>query len=142
MQNTSKTVFFCIFAAFFTIHSCGGEAEEIVEEVKDSVIVPPPNIEYGFYLDSFQVKRDTVQPNWTMSHMFSPYGVSQWDINIAAERAADSLVGLKYIKEGTPFIILSEIDDTAGKALYCIYPKNVVDYIVFDFTDSVYVEKR
>lgn len=142
MKNVSKTVYFFILLALFPFFACEGDSEEEVVEKKDTVIVPPPNMEYGFYLDSFQVRRDTVQPNWTMSHMFAPWGISQVDINIAAEKAADSLVGLKYIKEGTPYIILSEIGDTAENALYCIYPKNVVDYVVFDFRDSVLVEKR
>lgn len=133
---------FSIFVALISLFSCGGNGEsEGVEE--DSVVVVPPVIEYGFVLDSFQVIRDTVQPNWTMSHMFSKYGVSQVNINKAADMAADSAVGLRFVKEGVPFIILSEIGDTSEKALYCIYPKNVVEFIVFDFrADSVLVEKR
>ena len=139
----NKSIFFSFFFLVSLLISCGGEnnSTEVVEE-KDSVIIPPPVIEYGFVLDSFQVIRDTIEDNWTMSHMFAPFGVSQWNINVAAERAADSLVGLRYVKEGDPFMILAEIGDTSKTAQYCIYPKNVVDYVVFDFTDSVYVEKR
>ncbi len=109
---------------------------------KNSTIIVPPITEYGFVLDSFQVKRDTVKGNWTMSHMFAPYGVSQLDINVAAQKAADSSVGLRYVKEGTPFIILSALGDTSETAEYFIYPQNIVDYVVFDFKDSVCVEKR
>ncbi|MGV6860880.1 MAG: peptidoglycan DD-metalloendopeptidase family protein [Putridiphycobacter sp.] len=110
---------------------------------KDTIVAEYiPNIEFGFNLDSFQVFRDTVQPNWTLSHMLAPYGISQYKINVAADYAADSLVGLKYVKEGTPFIILSQMGDTSKTAQYCIYPKNIVDYIVFDFTDSVEVVKH
>lgn len=139
----NKSIFLSFFFLVSLLVSCGGEntPTEVVEE-KDSVIVPPPVIEYGFVLDSFQVIRDTIEDNWTMSHMFAPFGVSQWNINVAAEKAADSLVGLRYVKEGDPFVILAEIGDTSQTAQYCIYPKNVVDYVVFDFTDSVYVEKR
>jgi murein DD-endopeptidase MepM/ murein hydrolase activator NlpD len=118
------------------------KSEETMSYEKDSITIPLPIVEYGFVLDSFQVKRDTVEDNWTLSHMFTPYGVSQWNINLAAERAADSLVGLLYVKEGTPFLILSAIGDTAETAEYFIYPKNIVDFVVFDFRDSVYVEKR
>ena len=118
------------------------KSDETMSYEKDSITIPISVIEYGFVLDSFQVKRDTVEENWTLSHMFTPYGVSQWNINIAAEMAADSLVGLRYVKEGTPFIILSAIGDTAETAKYFIYPKNIVDFVVFDFRDSVYVEKR
>ncbi|MCH2234020.1 MAG: peptidoglycan DD-metalloendopeptidase family protein [Crocinitomicaceae bacterium] len=123
--------------------SCGeGKKDENVDVIKDSVIIPEPVIEYGFVLDSFDVIRDTVQQGWTMSHMFSGYDISQYEINIAAERAADSTIGLKYIKEGKPFIILKPLNDTGNVIQYCIYSKNVVDYIVFDFTDSIYVERR
>ena len=129
-------------AALLSFFSCGGSGDS-EDTTKDSVIVKEPVIEYGFNLDSFQVIRDTVQPDWTMSHMFSKYGVSQVNINIAAELAADSAVGLRYVKEGVPFLVLAAIGDTAKKALYCVYPKNVVEFIVFDFTsDSVLVEKR
>lgn len=139
-----KLLSFSLFVFLFTLFSCGGNSESsdnIIEE-KDSIILPPPIIEYGFTLDSFLVIRDTVQDNWTMSHMFAPYDVSQWEINQAAEFAADSLVGLRYVKEGTPFIILCEMGDTSETAQYCIYPKNIVDYVIFDFSDSVVVTKE
>jgi murein DD-endopeptidase MepM/ murein hydrolase activator NlpD len=133
---------FTVFVALISLFSCGGNSNAEGEQ-KDSVFVKPPTIEYGFNLDSFQVIRDTVQPDWTMSHMLAPYGVSQVNINLAAQLAADSAVGLRYVKEGVPFIILSEIGDTSQKAVYCIYPKNIVEFIVFDFRgDSVVVEKR
>lgn len=123
--------------------ACGeNNAPEVTPVETDTVIPPPPVIEYGFVLDSFQVIRDTIEDNWTMSHMFAPYGISQWNINVAAEKAADSLVGLRYVKEGDPFMILAEMGDTARKAKYCIYPKNIVEYVIFDFTDSVFVEKK
>ncbi|OIQ27255.1 MAG: hypothetical protein BM555_06170 [Crocinitomix sp. MedPE-SWsnd] len=136
-------IYLSVFTISFLFVSCGGEVEEVQEEAVEEVVIPDPVIEYGFVLDSFDVVRDTVQPGWTMSHMFQGYGLTQYDINVAADRAADSLVGLKYIKEGTPFIMLKDMEDTAKNIQYCIYPKNVVDYIVFDFTqDSTIVERR
>lgn len=124
--------------------SCNTNEGDINTEIikKDAIKIPEPIIEYGFVLDSFQVIRDTVQTNWTLSHMLAPYGVSQFDINQSADMASDSLVGLKYITAGKPFIILAALNDTTKKAQYCIYPKNIVDYIVFDFTDSIFVERR
>src|SRR5687768_13230445 len=131
-----------VVTALLSFFSCGGNAASEGDE-KDSVIVKEPVIEYGFNLDSFQVIRDTVQPDWTMSHMLAPYGVSQFNINLVAEMAADSAVGLRYVKEGVPFIILAAPGDTSRKALYCIYPKNIVEFVVFDFTtDSVFVTKK
>lgn len=135
-------IYFTSFVALFSFFSCGG-SNNSEGDSEDSVYVKPPTIEYGFVLDSFQVIRDTIKPNWTMSHMLAPYGVSQANINLVAAMAADSTVGLRYVKEGIPFIILAAIGDTSQKALYCIYPKNIVEFIVFDFTkDSIKVERR
>lgn len=140
MNMMRKFGFFILSLLFL---GCGANDEAINEVIKkDSSTIPSTITEYGFDLKSFQLKRDTVKANWTMSHMFAPYGISQMDINIAAERAADSLVGLRYVKEGTPFIILSALGDTSENAKYVIYPQNIVDFVVFDFRDSVSVEKR
>ena len=138
-----KWIYIGLIGILFGVTACGGEAKVQDEDEVEEVVIPEPILEYGFVLDSFQVVRDTVQPSWTMSHMFQGYGLTQYEINIAAEKAADSLVGLRYIKEGTPYIMLCGLNDTAHNVQYCIYPKNVVDFIVFDFTqDSIIVEKR
>lgn len=142
MQSTRNFLYFSFFIALLNLVSCGGGNTEITEEDKDSVVVAPPNIEYGFNLDSFVVIRDTVQPGWTMSHMFQGYGLTQYQINVAAEMAADSLIGLRYIKEGVGYMMLCRPGDTANTLMYCVYPKNIVDYVVFDFTDSIFVEKK
>jgi len=138
-----KSLYYSLFFLPLFFLSCGSNSNsDDASNNNDSILIPPPVIEYGFTLDSFQVIRDTIQSNWTMSHMFAPYGVSQWNINQAAAFAADSSVGLKYVKEGMPFIILAELGDTSKKVQYCIYPKNIVEYVVFDFRDSVVVELR
>lgn len=137
-----KSNFLIYFFPLFFLVSCAGEDPK--DEAGEIVgVIPEPVFEYGFCIDSFKVVRDTVQPGWTMSHMFQGYGLTQYEINIAADLAADSLVGLRYIKEGTPYLMLSDMHDTAKNIKYCVYPKNVVDYIVFDFTgDSTIVERR
>lgn len=137
-----KSLFYSILPFLFFITACGGNSNGDEKLNEDTLEIAPPVIEYGFTLDSFQVIRDTILVNETMSHMFAPYGVSQWNINQAAAFAADSSIGLRFVKEGTPFIVLCALGDTSRKAQYCIYPKNVVDFVVFDFRDSVVVELR
>ncbi|UKN00676.1 peptidoglycan DD-metalloendopeptidase family protein [Paracrocinitomix mangrovi] len=134
---------FSIVVLAIFMAACGSKKNTESEEAVEEIVIPEPVIEYGFNLDSFVVERDTVQPGWTMSHMFQGYGLTQYQINIAAEMAADSSVGLRYIKEGKDYLMLCDREDTAKKLLYCIYPKSIVEYVVFDFTtDSIIVEKR
>lgn len=137
-----KILYLSIITLTVCTTSCSSE-EEVTENEPEEVLIPEPNIEYGFNLDSFKVVMDTVQPGWTMSHMFQGYGLTQYQINLAAEKAADSIVGLKYIKEGNGYMMLCDMKDTANKIQYCVYPKNIVEYVVFDFTkDSIFVEKK
>ncbi|MEX1002542.1 MAG: peptidoglycan DD-metalloendopeptidase family protein [Crocinitomicaceae bacterium] len=138
-----KVIYLLSALVFIVVTGCKEEVEEETPVAVEEIVLPDPVIEYGFYLDSFHVFNDTVQPGWTMSHMFQGYGLTQYQINIAAERAADSLVGLRYIKEGNPYMMLCDINDTARRIKYCVYPKSVIDYVVFDFTaDSIIVQKR
>ena len=74
-----KQILFPFLIALLLLASCKSENNTSVDNnEKDSIILPEPTIEYGFVLDSFQVIRDTVQKNWTLSHMLAPYGVSQY----------------------------------------------------------------
>jgi len=134
-----------IFIALI-LFSCQNEQTASIEHnniIKDTIPeIIPPIVEYGFKLDSFIVKRDTILSDWTLSHLLAPYGVSQWYINIAAELAADSAIGLKYITRGTPVLMLFAKNDTAQNLLYSIYPKNQVEYVIFNFSDSVLVSKE
>ena len=114
MQNHKGKfyAYLLIFWSVFIFGSCVFNDEVRTETEDEEIIIHEPIMEYGFCLDSFQVTRDTVKPNWTMSHMFQGYGLSQFEINTAAEKAADSLIGLRYIKEGRPFIMLCKLGDT------------------------------
>jgi murein DD-endopeptidase MepM/ murein hydrolase activator NlpD len=137
------TIFINFFFILFFSCQSNSNHKNLSKTIVDTIdVIKKPTIEYGFVLDSFNVFKDTVKPNQTLSHLLTPYSISQYDINIAAELAADSTVGLKYVKEGTTYMVLTKLKDTSNKALYFIYPKNQVDYIVFDFTDSVAVYKK
>ena len=136
-----------LWLALLTVHSCQNDtkknAENALANQTDTIPEPEPSIvEYGFVLDSFIVKRDTILSDWTLSHLFAPYHVSQWYINQAAEMAADSTIGLKYITKGKPVLMLFDKVDTTERLLYSVYPKNKVEYVIFDFSDSVNVTKK
>ncbi len=123
--------------------SCSENSEPVTtgpaENLVDTIPLPEPVYEYGFCLDSFSVHKGAVEPDWTLSHLFLPYHISQVDINTASELAKDSTVGLKYIARGRDYMMLCGLNDTIERARYCIYDKNAFEYVVFDFSDSVKV---
>jgi murein DD-endopeptidase MepM/ murein hydrolase activator NlpD len=112
------------------------EAEIIT---KDTVPVKPPWVEYGFYLDTFHVVVDTVKPGLTLSHLLLPHQISQQEINTADHLARDS-ADMKFVTEGTRYLILKNRRDTS-ETFYCVYDKSRIDYVVFDFRDSVCVKR-
>ncbi|MEX2484150.1 MAG: peptidoglycan DD-metalloendopeptidase family protein [Brumimicrobium sp.] len=134
--------------SMLAITSCGNEKERnltsdlVVEDTID-VKQEAENIRFGFNLDEFDVYYDTIQRGWTLSHMLSPYGINQFDINTSAEIAKDSLVGLNYVVVGKPFMVLTEPGDTTKKAKYVVYEPDVFSYVTFDFTkDSLEIVKE
>lgn len=128
-------LFLVYFFGAFSFSSCSEKPEEQV--TIDSTPVIPPRIEYGFLLDTFNVIQEDVRSGMTLSHLFSPYGITQSEINLADKMARDS-AELKFITEGKKYTILRNQRDT-NETFYCIYEKNKIEYIIFDFRDSVNV---
>ena len=118
--------------------SCGSEEKVEIAEKKPIKKAKEAWKEYGFLLDTFQVLQDTVQDGMTLSHVLSPYQISQQKINAADLKARE--MNLNFISTGNRFTILCRKSDTAKNALYCIYEKNMVEYYIFDFRDSVHVK--
>lgn len=101
----------------------------------------PAQMEFGFNMNTFRVWRDTVKENWTLSHMLLPHGISQLETNLAYVQCKDSCTKLDFIKPGDCYLMLYPKNDTT-KARYCIYKVNDIDYVVFDFNDSVRVYRQ
>lgn len=95
---------------------------------------------YGFCLDSFAVRIDTVKNGQTLSHVFLPLGLSQTEINDADLKGRDSLIGLNFIVPGHVFTSLYLPGDTV-KPQFIVYEKNKLDYVVYDVRSGVKLRK-
>jgi len=124
------------FTILFNFFSCSNESNREAE-ITDTTKPKPPRIEYGFLLDTFNVIQENVKSGMTLSHLLAPYGISQQDINTAAQIAKDS-ANLNFIVEGNKYTVLRSRD--TSKTYYCIYEKNRIEYIIFDFKDSLLVK--
>jgi murein DD-endopeptidase MepM/ murein hydrolase activator NlpD len=112
-------------------------------EIKPDTTEVVDNQRFGFDLDKHDVYLDTVRSGWTWGNLLLPFDVDQYTINITAEAAKDSAVGLKYVLAGKPFTILTRKGDTSKTIEHMIYEPDVFSYITFDFTkDSVVIEKK
>lgn len=122
--------------------SCNqSEPKQKPSEEPDTIQVVE-NERFGFDFDKYDVYLDTVRNGWTWGNILLPYNIDQYTINVVAEAAQDSTIGLKYILSGKPFTILTKKGDTSRSVQHMIYEPDVFSYITFDFTqDSVLIER-
>ena len=133
-----RVVMMLILASTLMI-SCKGEKRKKKE--KEEVEIKR-DVQYGFDFNGYELHRGEVEKNWTLSHLFAKYDVSQAEINEAYILSKDSL-GLNYIIPGNKYYMLCKIDeDTIHNLEYAIYVENAINYYVFDFRDSVRVTKN
>lgn len=126
-----------LFSLFFYACKSNEKTEEKTEK-KETKEVKEPTIEFGFLLDTFQVIKGEVKEGMTLSHLLAPYHVSQVKINTTDLKAREQ--SLNYVTTGNKYTVLCRQNDTSQKALYFIYEKNLVEYYIFDYTDSVNVQ--
>ncbi len=133
----SKIALMLILASIL-LFSCNGEERRKRKEAKKKEVIQP-DMHYGFDLNKFDVHKGEVEKDWTLSHLFAKYDVSQAEINEAYIQSKDSL-GLDYITLGNEYFMLCRTDkDTIHNLEYAIYIKNKIEYFIFDFRDSVTV---
>lgn len=129
------------FVIALLLVSCGGERPG-KQKFPDEEEVLLPDMRYGFDFNEYDVVQGLVEKDWTLSHLFAQYDVSQADINEAYLISKDSLE-LNYIVPNQEYYMLCRKDtDTVDNLMYAIYMKNAVEYFVFDFNDTVAVHAK
>ena len=107
-----------LFTASIIVFSCDGEERRKKKETKEEVI--PTDIRYGFDFEKYDVHSGQVEKDWTLSHLFAKYDVSQAEINEAYLISKDSL-NLNYITPGNDFFMLCTPDkDSVHNLEYAI----------------------
>ena len=118
------------------LFSCGEKNSETkIEVIKEKVVK-----EYGFTLNNFNIKKDTIESGDSFglilekNNLFYP---KIYDIVQEAKKVFD----IRKINIGRPYTILSS-KDSLNKPLVFIYQPNPIDYIVVSLGDSLWAEKK
>ena len=104
-------------------------------EVKKTIL-------YGIEADDYQLKKDTIKMGQTLGKVLGQYGISAQRVD-QLDKAAKEIFPLKQIRADRPYILFLRKDSlNLGKLDYFVYEKDVVEYVVFDFTqDSIAITK-
>src|SRR5690554_1602466 len=136
-------VFVFIVAAILAT-SCSQSKKVDIEDLSSlDTVSAKKNLLFGFDLDIYDVEYDTVKKGWTWNNIFEAFEVNQYTINTTAERLKDSLIGVKYILAGKPFMTFRPKSNASTAPIYLVYEPDVFSYIIFDFSqDSVGIRKE
>ena len=97
---------------------------------------------YGLDVEEFFVDSGVVQPNQGLTHILPNYGISQTTIFKIADEF-DSIFDVRKIKPNHPYYVFCSKDSNKRTKRF-IYEKNAIEYVVFDFEDTlnVFVGKK
>ena len=117
------------------IFSCNQQNVKDTEDIKqiDTIQPLPPKMMYELIIDSFIIDHGEVKQNQNLSELLIPFGISYQQIDELVQNS-DSIFNLRKIRSGRPFAAFLSPDSIIQ---YFIYEHNPIDYVVFDFTDSV-----
>lgn len=135
--NALKTSFIICCLVLFGLFSCKKENRPI--EVPITSYVEPietPNIEYGFNLNDFVVKRDTIRSGDSFGKILEDNQIDFSKIFEIAEKAKDSF-DIRKLQVGKPYTLLCTKDSLQEPKCF-IYQPNKEDYVVINFQDSIH----
>ncbi len=129
-----------LIVAILFLGACKNEQNEEQKEVEETEVVEKiiePIIVYGFNANDYTVDTSLVKKDQGLTHILPKYGISPAQIFNIAENF-DSIFDVRKIKPNhlcTAFIS----KDTTNKLLKFVYKKDAINYVVFDFQDSINV---
>ncbi|HDZ05290.1 hypothetical protein LCGC14_0069310 [marine sediment metagenome] len=114
------------------------QKNDIAQEIS-VVKVPEVNERFGFNLDEFNVKLDTVRYGDSFGELMQEHKVDYPKVLSISENFRDTF-DVRKIRVGKPYVILQS-KDTLAQAQVFIYENDPINYTVVDLRDSVKVYK-
>lgn len=143
MNRFQYNIFLVLAVAFVWLNSCSSEKKKENVNVNDVEEVEKPRVyKYGLEVDSFFVDSGAIQPNQSLTHILPKYGIDQGTIFRISEEF-DSIFDVRKIKPNHNYFVFCT-KDSNKKARCFIYEKDPIEYVVFNFADTldVHVEQK
>ena len=122
--------------------SCKDDNQDGNSEPFQAYIEPVELREFGFNLNDYIVKRDTIRSGDSFGSILQRNNVGYSKIYQIAERAKDSY-DIRKLQAGKPYTLLCAKDSVQTPQCF-IYQESNIDYVVIHFADSIvaYKEKK
>lgn len=137
-----KFCFYIVVVSLFLVSSCSSSEKVALGETSNVDSLATAETLFGFNLNEYSVEYDTVQSGWTWNNLLTKFALDQYTINQTAQRAKDSLIGLKYICAGQPIEIFTPKNSKKKHATHLVYELSPLTYLTFDFSsDSIQIKR-
>ncbi len=116
--------------------SCGEKKPESKPEIVKEKIIK----QFGFTLNDYTVKRDTVKRGDSFGSILEDNNLFYPQIYNIVQKAK-KVFDIRRINIGKPYSILFSKDSLKTPQVF-IYQPNLIDYVVVSLTDSLWAEKK
>ena len=131
-----KNLFFLPIITIFLL-SCQGKVPD--EKIIEEKIVTPKIIEkFGYIFNNYKVIEDTIKKGESFGEILYRNHIEYPEVYNIVEGSKDSF-DVRRLGAGKPYTILAKTDSTE-KAQIFIYQPSKVEYVVIDFTDSIFAQ--
>lgn len=119
------------------IFSCKEKTDTSFEDTSEELVEVIPDVyEFGFNLNDFTVKRDTVRKGDSFGVILERYKIGYPQIFTIAEKAKDTF-DIRRLQIGKPYTLLCSKDSIATPKCF-IYQPNQEEFVVINFQDSIH----
>ncbi|MFL1010800.1 peptidoglycan DD-metalloendopeptidase family protein [Flavisericum labens] len=126
-------------AAFFI--SCKEEEEKVLVEKPEKVVEEVKEIiEFGFKLNDYIVKRDTVKAGESFGEILERNNIGYPKIFHIAEKTKEIYNIARFFQRGKPYTILCAKDSLESPQSF-IYQPSKEEYVVINFKDTIHAFK-
>lgn len=117
------------------------ETADLTQEILpvDTTPVHVPKMYYGINVDSLNVVQGQIKRNQRVADIIKPFEIEYQKVHQAAILSKDVYDVRKFVARKNYSVLYK--GDSVKSLTHFIYHPNAMDYVVFDFTDSVRVYK-
>ena len=126
-----------LLSLIISLLSCKGEISE-EKNVEEKIITPKVIQKFGYTLNTYKVVEDTIKKGETFGEILYRNHIEYPEVYNIVEGSKDSF-DVRRLNAGKPYTILAKNDSTE-KAQVFIYQPSKVEYVVIDFTDSIFAQ--
>ncbi|MCB0445263.1 MAG: peptidoglycan DD-metalloendopeptidase family protein [Gelidibacter sp.] len=137
MQPKITVIALFIGLCFF---SCKEDTKEPVKSDLQTYVAPKAVYEFGFNLNNYVVKRDTIKSGDSFGTILERNHIGYPKIYQIAQSAKDSY-DIRKLQIGKPYTLLCAKDSLQTPQCF-IYQESNIDYVVIHFADSIVTYKE